>query len=356
MRALIALLVVTACACDPVARVERDLSKARAEGAEVLAPSELSRAEAALSEAKIREGDERARLLLEARRAAEEAAGRARRLRARVESAHQTLASTQAQRELAIEDYAHGIVEGAAEGRRERAEPPAGARALAARAAWEKAFASDAMLLDVRPVAEARAVGAVTASGPRLAHTRWPKDKDLLLLAAGDRDLAEAVAVLRGRGYRRLFVVDGGFAAWQREGLPVVTAGAAGTDVPVVEASELVRMLSEGAVIPVDVRAAPWFSAGHIPGAVNVELAALVEAAGRQLAGRAVVVYGTDDEAGRRAAQRLTEAGHRETRRLLGGVVAWVRAGQRLERAPSNVQLALQRRRAPAKTDREGGR
>jgi thiosulfate/3-mercaptopyruvate sulfurtransferase len=100
---------------------------------------------------------------------------------------------------------------------------------------------------------------------------------------------ARAWWMLRALGMREVHVLDGGFAAWQREGMQLQTAinplepakawlkpSFAGG--PQIDLTTLRRELAEGAVRLLDARAANRFAgrdeiidpiAGHVPGALN---------------------------------------------------------------------------------------
>ena len=102
---------------------------------------------------------------------------------------------------------------------------------------------------------------------------------------------------LRWAGHDQVAVLDGGYAAWLDAGQPVttdvpdvelgdITVRPGG--MPVLDASGAARLAAEGRLV--DVRTAPRFRgeaepidpvAGHIPGAVNLPAAELVDAAGR---------------------------------------------------------------------------
>jgi thiosulfate/3-mercaptopyruvate sulfurtransferase len=127
-----------------------------------------------------------------------------------------------------------------------------------------------------------------------------------------------------------------------------------------IGAPELVPLLAAGAV-PVDVRGAGPFTAGHLPGAVpawsageegGADLGGLRERlAGLGISGREMaVVYGdpqrgnTDREVVARFYRLLRQAGCAEVRVLDGGLAAWRAAGREL--------AAGQARRAPVATFR----
>lgn len=98
---------------------------------------------------------------------------------------------------------------------------------------------------------------------------------------------ARAWWMLRWVGHQAVAVLDGGFAAWERAGLPVsadapswtpVAFGARVADDPRVPAADVLAHLGDASRVLVDARASDRFRgenetidpvAGHIPGAVN---------------------------------------------------------------------------------------
>ena len=98
-------------------------------------------------------------------------------------------------------------------------------------------------------------------------------------------------------GARRVFLLDGGFPAWQREGRPVEAGEATKSPVPfaaildgsaVKSAAEVAAALQEGSAVVVDARPAdrfrgeapeprPGVRSGHMPGSRNLPFPAVVE-------------------------------------------------------------------------------
>jgi rhodanese-related sulfurtransferase len=102
-----------------------------------------------------------------------------------------------------------------------------------------------------------------------------------------------------------------------------------------IDTAELHRRLSAGApVVIVDVRQPEEFTAppGHLPGAVNVPLAALARHAS-DLAARnqPVVVVCKTDRRSAHAAKELMAAGLHDVAVLRGGTDGWHRQGLKLE-------------------------
>ena len=148
-------------------------------------------------------------------------------------------------------------------------------------------------------------------SPDRLAETfgRWGIDASVQVVAYDQGNGAYASRLwwmLRWAGHPKVAVLNGGFAAWQRAGLPTETTVAERQprkftfrtgDEQVVSTAELERAvrdgtLASGAAMLVDARAADRFAgqnetidpvAGHIPGAHNHPFARNVDAQGRFL-------------------------------------------------------------------------
>jgi hydroxyacylglutathione hydrolase len=93
------------------------------------------------------------------------------------------------------------------------------------------------------------------------------------------------------------------------------------------------RLAEEQGATFLDVRPAPAFGAGHVPGSVNVGLGGQFASwAGTLLpAGRSLLLVGEDESTVREAVTRLARVGLESVVGYLqGGVVAWDRAGRPL--------------------------
>ena len=128
-------------------------------------------------------------------------------------------------------------------------------------------------------------------------------DAATAVVVCGQRDAsacARAWWLLRWAGHRDVRVLDGGFEAWRAVGLPVAVGDGAepggGTAVtrpgamPTVDADGAAALGSTAGSVLVDVRAPERYRgevepvdpiAGHIPGAINLPLAAIHAADGR---------------------------------------------------------------------------
>ena len=183
-------------------------------------------------------------------------------------------------------------------------------------------------MIDVRPVADFAAghiPGAVSIP-LRDQFATWlgwllPAGVPLGFVLADGQDPAEVTWQALKIGYEDLAgQLDGGMAAWRADGgrpssTELVTAG-------------------RWAAAPVlDVRQAAEYAAGHIPGAVHVELGDLPARAQDAPAG-AVVMCGHGERA-MTAASLLQRAGHRGLAVLAGGAGDWAAAtGHPLQEGP----------------------
>jgi hydroxyacylglutathione hydrolase len=187
-----------------------------------------------------------------------------------------------------------------------------------------RAVAEGAQLVDARPIA-AFAAGHIPGalSIPlRDAFATWlgwlvGDDRPLVVVLDPDQDRGDLVRQALKVGYERLAgELAGGMAAWEAAGLPTARIPLDGLD-----GVEGRRVL--------DVRQAAEFAAGHIAGAVHVELGALTDPT-ELPAGPLAVVCGHGERA-MTAASLLARRGRRDISVIEGGTSAWAHAGRPLE-------------------------
>lgn len=115
-----------------------------------------------------------------------------------------------------------------------------------------------------------------------------------------------------------------------------------------VSVSELCSLLAEGHAAVVDVRTPAEFETAHIPGSFRVgldEVRGDVPAVAMALPASAVVVCRNGARA-QQACQALAAAGRDDLRILEGGILAWERAGEAVERGRQRWDLERQVRLA----------
>ncbi|MGO8890388.1 MAG: MBL fold metallo-hydrolase [Streptosporangiaceae bacterium] len=200
--------------------------------------------------------------------------------------------------------------------------------ALLSPAAVRSVLAGGGWLVDVRPVADFAAghiPGAVSIA-LREQFATWlgwllPADMPLSFVLAPGQDPAEVAWQALKIGYEHLAgQLDGGMAAWQADGGPVTGTG-------LVSAGRL-----DGRPV-LDVRQDSEYRAGHIPGAVHIELGDLPGLA--QAAPEGAVVMCGHGERAMTAASLLQRAGHHGLAVLAGGPGDWAAAaGRALQEGP----------------------
>ena len=180
-----------------------------------------------------------------------------------------------------------------------------------------------AEVVDVRPVgpfAAAHIRGSLSVPlRPQFASwLGWLVDDDVPLIFVLDpgQSRAEVVRQALGIGYESLAgELDGGIDAWQTAGFPV-------TRLPMVDAAAV-----SGLVL--DVRQDSEFAAGHVPGALHVELGRLAESAA-ELPGGPMSTMCMHGERAVTAASLLERSGRAEVTVVVGGPDEWATAHRRL--------------------------
>jgi hydroxyacylglutathione hydrolase len=188
-------------------------------------------------------------------------------------------------------------------------------------------LADGAALIDVRPLAgfaAAHIPGAVSIP-LRPVFASWlgwlaPADRPLIIVRDDDQDVNEIVWQAVKIGYDNLIgELDGGLTAWtcaEREVAATALTGPDGVD-------SNVRVL--------DIRQRPEYLAGHLPGALHIELGALSGQVDDLPREPTVVMCGHGERA-MGAASLLERAGHRNLTVLEGGPDDWAAAtGRTLE-------------------------
>lgn len=189
-------------------------------------------------------------------------------------------------------------------------------------------LADGARVVDTRPVGEFAAAhipGALSIP-LRPVFASWlgwlaPPQQPLIIVSGRDQDPEEIAWQAAKIGYTNLAGnLDGGMDAWTGAGHPT-------TSTRLVEPDQV-----SGRVL--DIRQRPEFTAGHLPGAVHIELGELTHRAGEIPDEPTVVMCGHGERA-MGAASELEAAGHRHLAVLVGGPGDWAAAtGQALRTGP----------------------
>jgi hydroxyacylglutathione hydrolase len=191
--------------------------------------------------------------------------------------------------------------------------------------AFERQMAAGALVVDVRPFARFGAghIPGSLSNTLRPVFASWvgwlvAPDRPLLFVLDTDQDRAELVRQCLDVGHEHLVgELDGGIDAWADSGRPLDT-------IPVVDVDHLTPTV-------LDVRQANEYAAGHVPGAVNVEVAAIPTA---ELPPGPLTVMCGHGERAMTAASLITAAGHTNVSVFDGGPDTWSETtGQPLDTA-----------------------
>jgi rhodanese-related sulfurtransferase/glyoxylase-like metal-dependent hydrolase (beta-lactamase superfamily II) len=191
------------------------------------------------------------------------------------------------------------------------------------------AQAAGASILDVRPVASfaaAHPTGALSIP-LRPAFVSWlgwlaARDRPIVVVREPDQDLEEVLWQAAKIGYENIVgELAGGIDAWTAASLPTTS-----TALTEANADPGVRVL--------DIRQEAEYRAGHVPGALHIELGDIPNAADRLADVPTVVMCGHGERA-MGAASILTGHGLTQVSVLDGGPEEWAEAnGQQLEAGP----------------------
>ena len=171
-----------------------------------------------------------------------------------------------------------------------------------------------ALVVDVRPMAEFAAghVPGSMSNALRPVFASWlgwltALDRPIVIVASDGQDRDEIVRQILDIGHESIVgELDGGIDAWRSAGRQI-------TRIPLVEPEEIVGTV-------VDVRQRAEFEAGHVPGAINVELGSLAQTPLRE--GPVTVMCGHGERA-MTGASILTARNHRDVSVLDGGPDTW---------------------------------
>ncbi len=180
-----------------------------------------------------------------------------------------------------------------------------------------------AVLVDVRPVyswAEAHVPGAISIPlRPQFgAWLGWlvPDDRPLIFLLEPGQDATEVVRQSLTIGYERLVgAIAGGIDAWRAAGFALAST-------QLVVASQLDRSV-------VDVRQRNEHDAGHIPGALHLELGDIADHAAELPTGEIALMCGHGERAAT-AASLIERTGRTDFAVVIGGPHDWATGDRRL--------------------------
>lgn len=187
-------------------------------------------------------------------------------------------------------------------------------------------------IVDVRSIAEFQKKhisGAFNVPHNRILGAKLSKKEIFVLYCTGEGCSVSNAAAdeLLQNSYKHIFVLDGGLAAWEANGFPIIPAKSSEakpfTPAGRVSPRDLSKRLKNDSPLILDARPAPEFSAGHVPGALNVPLETLESRLSELDMTRPIVVYDRLSERSRKAGELLLQNGF-TAEELSGGIAVWI--------------------------------
>ncbi len=180
-------------------------------------------------------------------------------------------------------------------------------------------LADGAFVVDVRPIADVAAghIPGSIAIPLRAQFATWvgwliPPDRSIVIVRNRDQHPDDIVWPALNIGVESIVgELAGGMPAWTAAGGPVIR-------------TRLVRPDGVAGTV-LDVRQDSEYAAGHLPGAVHIELGTLAGNTDAAAAGPAVVMCGHGERA-MTGATLLERAGRRDLAVLVGGADDWAKA------------------------------
>jgi len=186
--------------------------------------------------------------------------------------------------------------------------------------------------VDVRSIGEFQKKhidGAINIPHSQILAAKLPKKGASVLYCTGEGcSVSKAAgAELVQNGYKKIFIMDGGLAAWESLGFPIVAAKAADAKPSIppgrVSPRDLSKRLKKGTSLILDARPTAEFSAGHVPGALNIPLETLESRLEELDKSRTIVVYDRLSDRSRKAGELLLQKGF-TAEELSGGIAVWI--------------------------------
>lgn len=168
-------------------------------------------------------------------------------------------------------------------------------------------FENSVVIADIRPEAEVKAAhiaGSTVLSTETLStmQDKFPAKKDapIVIVANDYNEALKSFDIIRAWGYKNSSILKGGFAAWQKAGLPTTSGDAASEIVYVakpipgaigVADFEAILAKKSDDVVIIDVRTEEEVASGTIPGAINIPTEEVAERLDEIPKGKQVVTY-----------------------------------------------------------------
>jgi rhodanese-related sulfurtransferase len=180
-------------------------------------------------------------------------------------------------------------------------------------------------IIDVRSsiaVAAGHIPEAVNIPVEELEKSRLPANKGVPLVLYGEKktDVRSIASKVRGWGYRKVSYIVAGIESWQEHGGALQHGPAAravnyspGHEAGRLGSEDLSSAINSAVVLVLDVRSEKEFTAGKLPGAVNIPLESLEKRYGELNNKKIIVIHSADGTGAQIAYQFLKDKGYRAT-------------------------------------------
>ena len=195
----------------------------------------------------------------------------------------------------------------------------------------------DLVIVDVRDpnsYAQGHIQGAKNIPIQALSTIQLPKNSQIVVYCGEDACPASDMAAqtLLDKDYSQVQALAGGFAEWLSLGYPTQAASrkAPNPKRRHLSTQDAKSRIDDGQLIPIDVRPAREFAAGHIPKARNLPLEQLETGLAGLPKDRKLIVYDRVNSRARKAASILINNGL-DVDELAGGLAGWLKSKGALE-------------------------
>jgi len=162
---------------------------------------------------------------------------------------------------------------------------------------------------------------------------------DIFIVNQGDNlvDLATKVNEMISQGFVNTKYLRGGISGWREKGYPLVSSGNSDENNAKVKKITIDEIKNDSQITPeilqfLDVRSKDDFAKEHIVGAMNIPLSELETREKEIPALKKIIVYGSNEDEGFRAAVTLFDLNFFNIYQMDGGIEQWKAAGGNIER------------------------
>ncbi len=164
----------------------------------------------------------------------------------------------------------------------------------------------------------------------------FPTVKTLILVQDGTENTAnqdKLIALVKSMPDQyETFVLEGGFAAWKKTGIPTVTKADPTNEVDLLkikpaEPRDIDAVRADASTLIIDTRSSSAYKKSHVPGAINIPYGRIEHEQRKISPVKNLYVYGADDLTSFEAGVLLYDLNYSNTYTMVGGFAAWQEYG-----------------------------